>query len=150
VLNDYTETSRSTVPFDVRTGISYKPAHMPFRFSCTIRKLTQGNIVYYNSQLSGNQDKPGSFDRVFSHIVLGAELVINRNLSFFGGYNHLIRKELSLHEVSGGAGFSYGLLLSIKAFSLSYAGAHYHVTGGTNHLGLSVNISSLYKKKKIN
>ena len=150
VLNDYSETSRSTVPFDLRTGISYKPAHMPFRFSCTIQKLTQGNIVYYNSQLPGNQDRPGSFDKIFSHIVLGAELVINRNLSFFGGYNHLIRKELSLQEVSGGAGFSYGLLLSIKAFSLSYAGAHYHVAGGTNHLGLSVNISSLYKKKKIN
>jgi hypothetical protein len=150
VMNDYSESSGSTLPFDIRTGISYKPAHMPFRFSCTLQKLTETNIIYYNDQLPANQDKPGNFDKVFSHVVLGTELVINKNLSFFGGYNHLIRKELSLQEVSGGAGFSYGLLISIKAFSLSYAGAHYHVAGGTNHLGLSVNVSSLYKRKKLN
>lgn len=149
VISDYTATSRSSVPFDVRAGLSYKPAHMPFRFSLTLQKLTSGRIPYDNSGLYVNADKPNNFDKIFSHIVLGTELVINRNLCFFGGYNHLIRKELSLQKVSGGAGFSYGMLLSIRAFSLSYAGAHYHVAGGTHHLGLSVNLSSIYKRKKI-
>ncbi len=146
VISDYTESSNSTLPFDVRMGISYKPKHMPFRFSMTLQKLTQGNILYDNSLLYNNQDKAGKFDKIFSHVVLATELLINKNLSFFGGYNHLIRKELSLQQVSGGAGFSYGLLLSIKAFSLSYAAAYYHVTGGTHHVGLSVNLSSLYKR----
>ena len=150
IIKDYTQSSGSSVPFDVRTGISFKPQHMPFRFSMTIQKLTHGNILYYNGQLYANQDEPHTFDKVFSHVVLGAELIINKNLSFFGGYNHLIRRELRQQQASGGAGFSYGMLLAIKAFSLSYAGAHYHVAGGTHHLGLSVNVSSLYKRKKIN
>ncbi len=149
VIRDYTESSNSTLPFDVRAGISYKPIHMPFRFSMTLQHLTQGNIIYDNSQLYSNQAEAGKFDKVFSHVVLATELVLNKNLSFFGGYNHLIRKELSLQQVSGGAGFSYGLLLSIKAFSLSYAAAFYHVTGGTHHVGLSVNLTSLYKRIKI-
>ncbi len=150
IMRDYTTSSNSTVPFDVRAGFSYKPRHMPFRFSITLQKLTQGDIVYYNNTLYAGQNKPGNFDKIFSHVVLGTELVISKNLSFFGGYNHLIRREMSLQQVSGGAGFSYGMLISIKAFSLSYAGAFYHLAGGTHHLGLSVNLSSLYKRKKIN
>jgi hypothetical protein len=150
IMHDYTETSSSRVPFDVRAGITFKPEHMPFRFSITFQHLTQGNILYDNSLLYANQDKPSGFDKIFSHIVIGSELILNKNLSFFGGFNHLIRKELSLQQVSGGAGFSYGLMIKIKAFSLSYAGAFYHVAGGTHHLGLSVNTSTFYKRKKVN
>ena len=150
IIKDYTQTSGSEVPFDVRAGISFKPEHMPFRFSATLQKLNQGNIPYFNGFNGMGLDKPGNFDKIFSHVVVGTELIINKNLSFFGGYNHLIRKELRLQEISGGAGFSYGLLISIKAFALSYASAIYQVAGGTHHLGLSVNLSSMYKRKPLN
>lgn len=147
VMQDYSGTAASSIPFDLRAGISFKPRHMPFRFSLTGRKLTQYNIPYEAEDTGPDSERPGGFDRVFSHIVVGTELVLNRNLSLLGGYNHLIRKELRLEQVSGGAGFSYGLLLSVKAFSLGYSGAFYHVAGISHHLGLSVNFSSLYHRK---
>jgi hypothetical protein len=150
VISDFTTSSSSSIPFDVRTGITYKPMHMPFRFSMTIQNLTSGNLPYYDDHGSTLNEAPGNFDKIFSHIVLGMELVINKNLIINGGYNHLIRQELRLQEVSGGAGFSYGILVRVKAFSFSYAGAFYHVAGNTNHLGLSVNLSSLYNRKKLN
>lgn len=147
VMHDYSGTAVSSVPFDVRAGISFKPEHMPFRFSFTGRKLTNFKIPY---EANGTGDeRPGTFDRVFSHVVIGTELVVNSNLSIMGGYNHLIRKELRLDQVSGGAGFSYGLLLRIKLFSLAYSGASYHVAGISHHLGISVNFSSLYHRKSL-
>jgi hypothetical protein len=150
VISDFTESSSSSIPFDVRTGITFKPKHMPVRFSMTIQNLTNGNLPYYNNNPSLPGDPPGNFDKIFSHIVLGAEIIINKNLIINGGYNHLIRQELRLQDVSGGAGFSWGILIRIKAFAISYSGAFYHVAASTNHLGLTVNLSSLYKRKKIN
>jgi hypothetical protein len=149
VMQDYSGTAVSSVPFDLRAGISFKPEHMPFRFSFTGRKLTNFKIPYDREANGTGDASPGTFDRVFSHVVIGTELVLNRNLSIMGGYNHLIRKELRLGQVSGGAGFSYGLLLRIKSFSLVYSGAAYHVAGISHHLGISVNFSSLYHRKTL-
>ena len=40
VLSDYSETSSSRLPFDVRIGATLKPEHMPLRFSLTAYNLT--------------------------------------------------------------------------------------------------------------
>ena len=35
ILSEFTETSDSELPFDVQLGVTFKPKHMPFRFSLT-------------------------------------------------------------------------------------------------------------------
>jgi len=59
----------------------------------------------------------------------------------------LIRQELRLQETSGGAGFSYGLLVKIKAFEMAYSRALYHVAGGTNYITLTSDLSKFIIKK---
>ena len=39
-LNEYSETSSTTLPFDVEADINFKPQHMPVQFSVTACHLT--------------------------------------------------------------------------------------------------------------
>jgi hypothetical protein len=147
VINDYLNTSDSSLPFDVQTGISYKPRYMPFRFHFNAYQLGRGDITYYNPDDPDGPDVPGTFDKVMSHIVLGGEFLVSKNVNLRFGYNHLIRQELRLENTSGGAGFSGGFMFRIKAFEFSYTRSWYHVSGGINYFGLTSDFNSLFRKK---
>ncbi|MFC2124669.1 type IX secretion system protein PorQ [Bacteroidota bacterium] len=147
MISDYLDVSNSSLPFDVQTGMSYKPKYMPVRFHLTAYQLGTGDITYHNPDDPGDLDVPGTFDKVMSHIGLGGEFLISRNVNLRFGYNHLIRQELRLENTSGGAGFSGGFMFRIKAFEFSYTRSWYHVSGGINQFGLTSDFSSLFRKK---
>lgn len=150
ILKDYTELSQSDLPFDVQLGISFKPEHMPFRFSATAYNLYQADIAFFDPQGTIDNvenNEPGVADKIFRHFVFAAEFVPTENFNIRIGYNHLVRRELRLEEISGGAGFSFGLMFRVKAFEFAYSKALYHLAGNTNHLTLTSNFNTLIKKK---
>ena len=152
VLNDYDELSQSDLPFDAQLGISFKPTYMPFRFSATAYHLYQADIAFFDPRGNINSqanDEPGVADKIFRHMVFAAEFVPSKNFNIRVGYNHLMRRELRQEEVSGGAGFSFGLMFRVKAFEFAYSKALYHVAGSTNHLTVTSNFNSLIRKKRI-
>lgn len=148
-LSDYTSTASSQIPFDVHLGITFKPEHMPVRFSISSYNLYQGDLTFFdpNNDVSLVQKEAGTFDKVFRHFNIGTEFLITKNVHLRTGYNHLIRKELRIDSKSGGAGFSFGFLVRIKAFELAYTRAIYHVAGGGNHFTIGTNMNSIIKKK---
>lgn len=149
VLGDYTETSGSSLPFDVQLGVTIKPEHMPVRFSLTGHHLANYRLPYDSEEnLPGlNNDRPGTVDKILSHINAGAELLISKNFNIRGGYNHLINSELSLAELSRGTGLSYGFMFRIKAFEFSFSRAIYHVSGGTSFFSLQSDLNSIFSKE---
>ena len=147
LLKDYSDESNSQLPFDVQMGVSFKPIHMPVRFSTTIYNLYKRDIVFFTPDEQGQEDKEASMaDKVFRHFVFGAEFILTPNVNLRFGYNHLRRKELRLEDTSGGAGISYGLLFKVKKFEFSYTRSGYHVAGGTNNFSLSTNFTRFIKK----
>jgi len=150
LISDYQNSSNSSIPFDLQIGTSYKPKHMPVRFSITAYNLYKGDLLYYDQQGSVQDKEPTTFEKVFSHFNFGAEILISKNVHLRGGYNYLIRRQLRLEQKPGGAGFSFGIMIKVKQFEFSYSRAIYHVAGGINFAGLSVNLQSFYGKKKIN
>lgn len=151
ILKDYDELSQSDLPFDVQLGIGFKPTHMPFRFSATAYHLYQADIAFFDPQgnINNQEDsEPGVADKIFRHLVFAAEFVPSKNFNLRVGYNHLMRRELRLEGVSGGAGFSFGVMFRVKAFEFAYSKALYHVAGSTNHLTLTSNFNSLIRKKQ--
>lgn len=147
LLQDYTPSSGSNLPFDLQIGTTFKPRHMPFRFSITAYNLYLGDILY--ADIAAGDEEPGTFSRIFGHFNFGTELILNKNVNLRAGYNYLIRHELRLEQKIGGAGLSFGLMIKVKTFEFSYSRAIYHVAGGINYLGITSNLSSLYKKSKI-
>ncbi|MDH5367852.1 MAG: type IX secretion system protein PorQ [Cyclobacteriaceae bacterium] len=141
VVTEYSETSTSKLPFDVQIGFSYKPEHMPFRFSITGYNLTQKEVLYYESGNSLSSDVPSGFDKVFSRFVIGTEVVFNENFNIRVGYNHLVRESLRLEQIGGGAGISFGLMIKVKKIEFAYSHGGYHVAGGINNFTIATNIN---------
>ena len=147
--------TRPTLPLNVQLGVSYKPEHMPLRFSLTAHHLERPDIVYLDPAKPGVLDANGEEvkekkklpDQVMRHLVFGGEFVLSPNFYLRAGYNHLIRKELRLQSRSGGAGFSFGAMARIKAFEVAFARSWYHVVGGTSTLTLTSNLQSVFRKK---
>lgn len=148
VISDYEHSSASGIPFDIQIGTSYKPEHMPVRFSLTAYKLNRTDLLEFEAGRT-NADKASTFEEVFSHFNFGAEVLVSKHVNLRAGYNYLIRRQLKLDQKAGGSGFSYGIMFRIRQFELSYSRGIYHVAGGINYAGLSVNLKSLYKKKEI-
>lgn len=155
VLGDYSSSSESTTPFDIQMGISFKPQHMPTRFSITTHHLHAFDIAFFDPEnnveldASGNEveaDAPGFGEKLIRHFVVGTEFIFSDNFQLRLGYNALRRKELRLDDVSGGAGFSVGFMMRVKAFEFAFTRAFYHTAGGISSLGISKNLKSIIKK----
>jgi hypothetical protein len=144
LLSEYSETSTTQLPFDVQVGITFKPEHMPFRFSFTAHHLTTADILYDNS--IDESEKANTLDKVMAHINLGAELLVHKNVNLLVGYNFLKHQELKLDNTGGGSGFSTGVLTRVKSMELAVSRTGY-VTGGCYQVSLSANIEKIVTGK---
>ncbi|MEZ4944623.1 MAG: type IX secretion system protein PorQ [Cyclobacteriaceae bacterium] len=141
VLSEYSPTSKSKLPFDVQMGITYKPEHMPLRFSVTAYRLTDYKVPYEGDTLG---EEMNTLDKVISHLTFGGELLIHRNVNILFGYNFLKHKELKLETAGGGSGVSLGAIARLKQMSLAFSRTGY-VTGGAYQLSLGVNTNKIFK-----
>ena len=155
VLKNYTPQSQSTLPLDLQIGTTFKPEKMPLRFSVTAHHLTAFDIAYndpaqFQLDPNGNPVRKDISvpEKIFRHFTFGTEILLSKNFNLRAGYNYLIRKELRLDNVSGGAGFSVGMMLRTRLFEFAYSRAFYHISGATNALTFSVNTTALLKKKE--
>ncbi|MEO1096295.1 MAG: type IX secretion system protein PorQ [Bacteroidota bacterium] len=150
VVSDYSDAGDSSLPFDIQVGTTFKPKYMPFRFTFTGYNLSQGSIAYFDADnVAPDEEEPGTFDRVFRHITVGAELLLSKNINLRAGYNHLVRQELKLEDTAAGAGFSFGLMFRIKAFEFAYSRGGYHAAGGSNSFTLTADTNSFFRKRTI-
>lgn len=147
IAHDYRQDSDIRLPLDVQVGTSFKPEHMPVRFTFTLYNLAKDNVAYYDPDWNNNQDAPGFVDKMFRHMAIGAEILLSKNVNLRAGYNHMIRKELKLDETSGMAGFSLGFLVKVKAFELAYTKRFYHVAGGTHSFTITSDLSGIIKSR---
>ncbi len=147
ILEDFTTTSNSSLPFDVQLGVTFKPAHMPFRFTFTGYNIGLADQKLFDPSGDGLgiPQELSTIDRILRHLAVGTEILVSKNFNLRAGYNHLIRNELRLSQASGGAGFSFGFLLRIKRFELAYTRSLYHPAGGYNYFTLASDLNSFIK-----
>jgi hypothetical protein len=154
-LGQYIPGQSLPLPFDVQIGTSFKPKFMPVRFSLTAHRLHQPDIAYDDPALNtfidpdGNRvvQQVGLVDKIFRHFVFGTEVLLSQNVHLIAGYNHLVRQELKLDTRAAGAGLSFGALIRVKAFEISYARAYHHAVGGTSYITLVSNMRTIIRKK---
>jgi hypothetical protein len=118
-LGSYIGDGRSTLPFDVQLGATMKPEHMPIRFSFTAFNLSRPDVTYFDPA-SGNE-KPGTFQKIVSHLNMGGELLLHKNVNILFGYNFLTHQALKLTEGGGGAGISFGFSAHIKTVEFVFS-----------------------------
>jgi hypothetical protein len=145
VLSEYSETSSTEMPFDVQVGATYKPEHMPLRFSLTAYNLVRRNITYYDP--GGTADEPGGLDKVLRHFNLGTEILLHRNVNILVGYNYLAHQELKLEEGGGGAGVSFGFSARVRSFEFIISRQGYVAGKAAYGFTLSKDIDNMLKRR---
>ncbi len=144
LLSDYSETSNTKLPFDIQAGVTYKPEHMPIRFSFTAHHLTLFDISYYNT--TGGSEKPTTLDKVLRHVNFGSEVLLHKNINLLVGFNFLKHSELKLENAGGGSGLSFGILTRIRSMEMAVSRTGY-VTGGSYQISVLANIEKLVTGK---
>ena len=146
VLDEYSSQSKSRAPFDVRVGATIKPEQMPLRFSFTAFNLTKADVTYYNPD--GDDEKPGNFKKVMSHLTLGAEVLFHKNVNVMIGYNYLANQALRLSEGGGGAGLSFGFSARVKSFEFVFSRSGFVAGSAGYSVTLSTHVNKLLKRQE--
>lgn len=152
-LTTFAEDNREPLPFEIQLGISKRLRYLPFRFSVIYRYLDQWNITYddpntreteflFGEAPPEESDASVFFDNFFRHFVFNGEFLFGQQETFRLrlGYNHLMRREMSVDSFGSLAGFSFGAGIKIKQFRIAYGHQVRHIAGGVNHLSISTNL----------
>jgi hypothetical protein len=153
-LATYSPGDKEPLPFEVQLGLSRKLRYLPFRFSIIYQHLQRWNITYDDPNTKEEDpfffgENPPSenetsvlFNNLFRHFIFNGEFLLGKkeNLRLRIGYNHLMRKELSLENYRSLSGFTFGAGIKINRFRLDYGRTNYHLAGGLNHLSISTNL----------
>jgi len=145
VLSRYSESGSGGVPFDVQAGVTMKPEYMPLRFSLTGYHLLRSHLLY-DDPVTG--ETPSAVEKVFSHLNLGAEILLHRNVNVMVGYNYLLHRALQSGTRGSGAGLSYGFSLFVKPVEFVFSRSGYTVGNAGYSFTLSANTNEILKKKK--
>ena len=146
LVSEYSETSDTSLPFDVQVGFTFKPEHMPVRFSLTAYNLT-GEKAYFDAK--DGDPEPGNLDKVLRHFNFGAEILVHKSVNLMIGYNHLVHQELKLPEGGGVAGFSFGFSAMIKTFEFVFSRSAYVAGNAAYSFTLSKDIDNMMKRRNI-
>ena len=144
VLSDYTLSGeKSTIPFDVKIGGTYKPQNMPMKFSATVYQIAPNSRSFLlQEHLLDNEKK------VLAFLNMGGELILNDKFQVLIGVNFRQRYEMKLDN-GGGAGFNFGIRIRKSSFILEYGRGSYHVSQQTNRVTLLVD-SHIFRKVRKN
>lgn len=153
-LKTYYGEARENLPYDLQIGVSKKLARAPFRFSVAAHDLLRWQLRYDNplenevSLLGEDTNTQSAFslgiDNLFRHLNFGGEIVLGKSENFRlrFGYNHQLRREMSLQNIRSLAGFSFGAGFKINRFRIDFGSGRQHIAGGMTHLSISTNFGA--------
>jgi len=159
VLKPYSETHTEDrwLPFSMSLGVSQKLEHIPLRYVLIYNNIEKwdlrGNSIPNKTidPITGDTTTKKSIDKfgdnLMRHLTFGAEFTIAKVINIRGGYNYGQRQELKTETRKGMMGFSWGLGLNFKRFSIDYGRSMYHLAGSPNYFTFSANIDRLVAKR---
>ena len=156
-LKSYVAQSRRSLPIDIQASTSLKLKHAPFRFSLIAHHLNQWDITYFDPSIKPTVDAltgetipqtgAGFGEILARHFTYQVELLTKGVLQLRFGFDYNRRQSLKLEQNPGMSGFSLGLGLKFKKFSLDYGFNIYSKAGFSNSIGLSSKLSDWKKGK---
>jgi hypothetical protein len=127
-LNAYAGAVKEELPFEINAGVSKKLADAPLQFSLTLQQLQRFNLLGSDTSfmVSESGKKYSTFDKLMSHVVLGAQLTLNENINCNLGYNLLRRQSLNGYNITNGLnGVTFGVGVMMQKLHINYATGFY-------------------------
>ena len=154
-FNNYYTNERDPLPVEFQMAASYKLNHAPFRFSILAHHLNRWDITYYDPNLKPTIDAltgdtipvkyAGFGEKLARHFTYQVEILISKNLHLRTGFDYHRRQEMKLTDRPGLSGFTMGLGMYFKKFSLDYGFSITSRAGFNNMLTFSSNLAQWRK-----
>lgn len=148
-------SKRAPLPANFQLGVSFKLKHAPFRFSLLAHHLNQWDLSYSDPNKKPTVDmltgdtiqvkNAGFLEKLGQHLTYQVEVLATKNIHLRAGFDYYTRQSLKLESRPGMAGFSFGLGLYFKRFSLDYGFTTFSKAGFNNMITLSTNLDKLRK-----
>ncbi|MDE7109749.1 MAG: type IX secretion system protein PorQ [Muribaculaceae bacterium] len=141
------DSSYDRLPFDIQLGWMQSLGSSPFSLSITAQNLTRWHLHYYeHTEDGGVQEKTlkstfaGDF---FRHLIFGAQYQPSERVYVDLAYNYKMRSDMSAYQRNFFSGFSLGLGIKTRTFSVGAAYAMPHKSASTLLINLGLQISEL-------
>lgn len=155
-FNSYTEENkRAPLPVEFQMATSYKLPHAPFRLSLLAHHLNKWDLTYNDPTLEPTINSfsgdtipvpvAGFGEKLARHFSYQVETIVSKNIHFRLGFDYHRRKELGLATRPGAAGFTFGIGLYFRKFSLDYGFLVNSRAGYNNMITLSTDLSKWRK-----
>ena len=133
-LTTYSDNTRESLPADIRLGISKQLLHAPLRFTLTVHDLQKPKLA-------------DEFGRSFAnHLIFSAELFPQGVVSLKGGFNVMAHNDLYVTDGSVFPGFSFGVDVRLKRFSVQYSRQCVSPAASANMFTVEVAVGKMIKK----
>ena len=154
-IKPFTANNYEALPFEIDFGVSKRLRHLPLNLSFTLHDLQTFDIRYDDPNAvqtvnifgadSTAKEKNYTVDKIAQHLNVAGEFYFGKSLMVRVGYDHMTRHEMSVETRRGLTGFSMGVGIRIKKYSIDYGHEFYSLAGGNNHLGIAVNLNEILR-----
>lgn len=133
------------LPFDIQLGYMQGLASGPFSLAITAHHLTHWKLPYYKHDQSGSgtassypeEGEYKFFPTFFRHLAFGLQYSPSDRFYAALGYNYKTRGDMGTHNRNFLSGFSIGLGLNVKDFSIGVSFSQPHKSASTLALNLA-------------
>lgn len=140
-LSTYNGVKEKT-PFEVLAGFSHELENLPVRFNFTLENLQKWNVAFSNparneETIDGQvkEEKVTDLGNAFRHVIVGAEIMPRKAISFRLSYNFRRAAELKIIDQRTLSGFSGGFGVRFNKFRLDYSYSRFTLASNTSQFG---------------
>jgi len=146
-FNGYSSKQHDPLPMEMQMAASYKLGHAPFRFSLLAHHLNRWDLSYKDPNALPTLDPltgdtipvpTANFgEKLARHFTYQAEILISKSIHLRAGFDFNRRQEMKLVNRPGVSGFTFGIGLYFKKFTLDYGFSSFSSSGSLHMLTLS-------------
>ena len=148
-LKNYTDNERIPLPANAMVGIAHKLEHAPFRFSVVAHNLNRWDLTYVDPNAKPTTDAltgeeipvptAGFGEKLARHFIYQLEVLAGESVRIRMAFDYHRRREFLVPNRPGMAGFSFGVGLNFKRFSIDYGLMVFSSAGYNNLISLTTN-----------
>lgn len=150
------QEERAPLPTNPMISLSHKLKHAPFRFGIVAHHLNQWDLTYQNPNLQPTTDPltgdvipvptAGFGEKLARHFLFQLEVLAGDVLSIRAAFDYNRRRSFLVPNRPGMAGFSAGVGLQFKRFSVDYGLVIFSSAGFNNLITLTTNFDKWKRK----
>lgn len=148
-LKTYTDTDRNPLPVNPMLAVSHRLEHAPFLFSVVAHSLNRWDLTYTDptaqptTNLLGEVvpvEVPGFMEKFARHFIAQVEVFAGDAVRLRFAFDYQRRREFVVDNRPAMSGFSTGVGLNFKRFSVDYGLMVFSAAGFNNLLTLTTNM----------